>query len=275
MTKVASKKIKPLKIVLWSISGLILLFIVIVLGSLLVQKFILKSHAPKFMGFSYLVVLTGSMTGTINQGDAVIIKETGDYKLGDIVAFVDPDSDLPIMHRLIRKGPIEGTFVSKGDANEQPDGALVFEENILGEVVYVIPKIGLVFNWVTEGGGVIYIAAMLIVLFGAVYIWRATAPEDEEEAKAENSEVNAASPAVSNTEATLAAVLKLNAENKAAALAKKKANSQAETAHEESGPPVTPEPNSEADTTVKSISESEADTEIAPDSLPDTTDKTE
>ena len=174
---VASKK-KAIKITLWCVLGAALLFVFIVLGSLLVQKFIKKSSVPMFAGVASLIVQTGSMNGTIDEGDLIFIKKTKDYELGDIVTYVNSAKEV-VTHRLVNYGPEEGTFIAKGDANSSLDQNPVSVDQIVGEVVLTIPKFGLVIQWFSHEGGVIYVVAMIAIVIAGVYLWNAMKPESE------------------------------------------------------------------------------------------------
>lgn len=171
---------KPIKIVVWCILGVILLFIIIALCSLLVQKYIKKSSVPMFMGYASMIVITGSMNGTIDEGDLIIIKKANDYKLTDIVTYIEKNGTVTT-HRLINYGPEEGTFITKGDANPSEDIFPLAVDQIAGKVVAVIPKIGIVFNWMLHGGGIIYILSIIAVMVVGVYFWNQMKPQTEEE----------------------------------------------------------------------------------------------
>ena len=136
-----------------------------------------------FVGYAYLLVATGSMTGTINQGDLIIVKKTDDYALGDIVTYIEADGKYPVTHRIVNYGPEEGTFITKGDANLSADIHPVSVEQIAGEVVFVIPKVGLVFDWFIHQGGVIYVVAMIVIVIAGVYLWKLTKPKQDTETK--------------------------------------------------------------------------------------------
>ena len=56
--------------------------LVFVVGWLCVDKYICKATVPSFMGYSSLTVATGSMSGTIEQGDFIIVKKE-DIKDGE------------------------------------------------------------------------------------------------------------------------------------------------------------------------------------------------
>lgn len=187
-----SKTLKVLKIVLWSILGLILLFVLVVVGTLLVKKYIKKSPVPTFAGYGYCVVITGSMSGTIEKGDMVIIKKTDDYKITDIVTYVSASGEV-ITHRIVNYGVEDGTFITKGDANPTTDGKAISYNQIIGEVVHTIPKIGLVFEWVLHDGGIIYLIALLVVIVAGAFFLNMIKSSDgdkEKEAVAESSEEN-------------------------------------------------------------------------------------
>lgn len=173
---VDSKKI--VKIVLWSILGVILLFVLIVIAVLLVEKYIKKSAVPMFAGYGSMIVITGSMSGTIEKGDLIIVKKTNDYELGDIVTYVEAEGKTPVTHRLVNKGPEEGTFIAKGDANNTTDIFPISVDMIAGEVVGVIPKVGLVFEWFLYEQGFIYVGAIAIIIAAAIYFWNLTKPKN-------------------------------------------------------------------------------------------------
>lgn len=182
MVASSPKKIKPLKIVLWSILGVIFLLICVIVGTLLVEKFIKKSPVPMFMGYAVMTVATGSMTGTINQGDVIIVKKTDDYKLGDIVTFVNKNGEV-ITHRLINyyKPDDKTKFITKGDANPTKDNGYITLDQIAGEVVYTIPKVGLFFDWFLHDFGAIYAIAIVAVLVVGFYFISLTKSDSEEQ----------------------------------------------------------------------------------------------
>ena len=176
------QKVKPVKIVLWCILGIVLALILIALSSLLVQKYIKKTPVPNIMGYSYMMVLTGSMNGTIDKDDLIIIKRTDDYKNGDIVTFLDSNGTV-VTHRIIRTE--NGKFITKGDANEKEDNDPISESQIFGEKIAVIPKVGIVLRWFTQGGGIIYAVAFVVVLCGGVYLWNVVNSDEDKSDKTE------------------------------------------------------------------------------------------
>lgn len=106
----------------------------------------------------FYIVASGSMIPTLNISDFVIINHNipfSNLKVGDIIVFKSPGSLIPneqhetIVHRIVHISTgIEGRIITtKGDAN---DGSIPYidyplrEQNYVGKVVYVIPKLGLV-----------------------------------------------------------------------------------------------------------------------------------
>jgi signal peptidase len=89
----------------------------------------------------YEPVYTGSMEPAIPVGGIVVIKpvDPETLKIGDIICFrlSEPTS---ITHRIINITD-EG-FITKGDANEDPDQWIVKKENVIGKAILTVPFIG-------------------------------------------------------------------------------------------------------------------------------------
>ena len=134
-----------------------------------IDKFILKSPVPSIFGYSALSVETGSMEPTISEGDVVIIKDTGDYKIGDIITFLHEGEEIPTTHRIIQ---IEnGEYVTRGDFNNSKDSLNVKENEIIGEVVGEIPHLGLFARWMKQENGWVYIAIIILTfVLGGYFI---------------------------------------------------------------------------------------------------------
>ena len=126
-----------------------------------IDKFILGSPVPSFLGYSTLTVETGSMSGTLEIGDMIVIKDTGEYKIGDIVTYLHEGEKIPTTHRIINYSG--DNFVTKGDFNNTKDTVDVRPDEILGEVVMIIPDVGIFAEWVRIDGW-IYIVAVLAIL---------------------------------------------------------------------------------------------------------------
>ena len=62
---------------------------------------ILKKDYVNVFGYTYFVVATGSMSGTIEVDDIIFVKITKSVKINDIITFKNKDGDI-ITHRLIK-----------------------------------------------------------------------------------------------------------------------------------------------------------------------------
>ena len=166
---------KIIKIIKWIFSGIglaILSFLIVVVGWLTIDKYIVKSPVPSFAGYSHLIVTTGSMSGTIEEGDLIIIKETNDYKGTDIVTYIREGEKIPTTHRILFVYETEDGiyYETKGDANPSSDIELVHESDVCGEVVLVIENFGIFLSWIKDGGGLIYLLAIIVIIAAGVYV---------------------------------------------------------------------------------------------------------
>ncbi|MGN0493634.1 MAG: signal peptidase I [Acutalibacteraceae bacterium] len=105
--------------------------------SIISRRFFNKLQ-PTVFGFSCAVVISGSMSGTIEVNDLVVIRSADEYREGNIITFKEGSS--LVTHRIV--GEKDGGFITKGDANNAEDSEAVQRDDIVGRVVLVIPKIG-------------------------------------------------------------------------------------------------------------------------------------
>ena len=157
-------KIEKAPIVLWRILQALILIIagVVLLANLyrLAAREIFKVKAPTVFGYSSAVVLTGSMSGTIEPDDFIITHEQSDYRVGDIVMY--QTGSTPVTHRIISE--TEKGYRTKGDANNTDDGTDIPKEDVVGKVVLVIPKIGAAIRLVRTPIGMLSLFAAIILI---------------------------------------------------------------------------------------------------------------
>lgn len=112
-----------------------------------------------------LIVLSGSMQPILNPGDIAIIKKSdiNDIEIGDIITFKIGNNF--ITHRVIDK--INGTIITKGDANEDVDDYNITEKNFYGKFVISIPYLGYVFNEIKHRNVLLY---FLIIVLPSIYL---------------------------------------------------------------------------------------------------------
>ena len=102
------------------------------------------------IGFKVAVVASNSMSPTINVGDLVISTKSNDINIGDIIEYWDFETKSVIAHRVVDIINSDGRqmYITKGDANREPDLSPIVPEQVIGKVIFVIPKIGWLSLWV-------------------------------------------------------------------------------------------------------------------------------
>lgn len=102
---------------------------------------ILHRDYVNIFGYTYFVVVSGSMSGEIEVNDIVIVDITKKVKVDDIVAFKSDKSI--VTHRLVQKSG--NKYITKGDVNDTYDKAIT-KNDIIGKIVLIIsPKVLLEF----------------------------------------------------------------------------------------------------------------------------------
>lgn len=134
-----------------------------VLGALalvaLVVPFVVYSVPGVIGADASYVVLTGSMEPSISPGDAIVVRSIPAERIaaGDVITFRRAAGDaVPVTHRVLEvTTDADGrtAFVTKGDANEDPDSGLVTGRLVVGEVFVVLPYVGLVVQFVDSPAG--------------------------------------------------------------------------------------------------------------------------
>ncbi len=110
----------------------------VLLVSLCIYTFIvtdiMKKDYVNVFGYTYFVVATGSMSGTIEVDDIIFVRITKNVKENDIITFKNKDGDI-ITHRLIRK---DGShYITKGDVNNVADES-ISKGQIIGKVKWIV-----------------------------------------------------------------------------------------------------------------------------------------
>jgi len=152
------------------------------LGILILSVFALQKALILILRTEYPLTtpISNSMYPTIKVGDLLIVQGGlkgedihADPVNGDIIVFKDPvrDGSTPIVHRAIYKGYDETRkeyfFRTKGDNNRGEDSWIVWESNIYGKVIFVIPYLGYIKIYL---GNELGIALTIILLVGLLLL---------------------------------------------------------------------------------------------------------
>lgn len=136
-------------------------FLLIIVGIYyLIQIKILHNPYPNIFGYTVFEVATGSMSGTIEIGDAVIVEITKEVKENDIIVYQEEENF--ITHRLIRNNEND-ELIAKGDANNTEDSPIQ-RSQVLGKVVKILPKIGILRRMILSSKVLILVISSIIVL---------------------------------------------------------------------------------------------------------------
>lgn len=96
------------------------------------------------LGIQPTTVLSGSMSPAMDIGDLAIVQEVSadSVGVGDVIQFWRDGT--MVIHRVneVAQGGSEKLFVTKGDANSNPDLDPVFQSQVRGKVILTIPKLG-------------------------------------------------------------------------------------------------------------------------------------
>lgn len=177
--RIVKERMKPLRFIINVISYALFIWLLLIGLLLLVYIGDIKIRAAKGdnspPAYNAYVVLTGSMIPEILPNDVVITKkrEPKELEVGDIITFFSSDSRLSgiiVTHR-IKAVYFDSTtgrysYQTKGDNNNVEDFSLAEDTNIIGEVIFKIPKLGYVQSLLATKGVLIIVILIpcLIVL---------------------------------------------------------------------------------------------------------------
>jgi signal peptidase len=148
--------------------------LLVVVGAFVIQAF------PAVAGVDYsFTVQSGSMEPAIQTGSVVFVEDVPAERVeeGDVITFSDDGGNL-ITHRVIEKHAADSSvrFVTKGDANENPDHEPVYRDDLVGVVAFSIPLIGYVvaFGNTTLGYVALVLVPVVLLILNELWeLWKA------------------------------------------------------------------------------------------------------
>ena len=115
------------------------LFTITVLVVIPIVVFTFITAKTSLLGIKSFVVLSGSMQPTLSVGSVIYTQMQNSYKKGDIIAF--KQGDVNVTHRIASVNS-DGTFTTKGDANNTKDSTTVSQNDVFGKNVFFLPYLG-------------------------------------------------------------------------------------------------------------------------------------
>lgn len=178
MTK--QNKEGPISTIIGHILNILLAIVTILIligGYYIFQIKVLGNDYSNLFGYTFFEIATGSMSNTIEIGDVVIVEITKDVNKNEIIVYKDGDNF--ITHRLVEKDGDK--LIAKGDANNSEDKPIT-KEQILGRVIYVIPRLG-IWRKIFLSPEVIGLIIVLLFLLGVAVQFKPKSEEDTTEEK--------------------------------------------------------------------------------------------
>ena len=141
-------------------------------------------QVPLIFGVGMAVIVSGSMSPTIEVNDLVVIYAQDEYEVGDVVTYEGATKS--VTHRVISKRVDEGTgeiyYETKGDNPINASDGEIHESKIIGKVVLTVPKFGYVQEFIQKPMGMLTVficGGILIIL--TEFLTREKDNEEEEE----------------------------------------------------------------------------------------------
>lgn len=127
----------------------------------------------RILGFQVFGVLTGSMEPAYPTGSLVYVKsvEPSTLRVNDVITF-SLSPNVIATHRIVEVVEENGVtkYRTKGDANAVVDASLVGAGNIIGKVVFSVPYMGDIANYIQNPPGTYVAIAVSVAMIAFVFI---------------------------------------------------------------------------------------------------------
>jgi len=155
-----------------------LLFILLIIGILFSVSFVdhmvgISKNETRYPLFAAYIIVSPSMIPSININDAIVTFRMDSNKIEtyDIITFLSKEIDTkgtPITHRVVGIVNLENgekAYRTKGDSNNVVDKALIREDEVIGKVLFTIPKLGYIRSFLITSPGKYIIFLVMFFLF--------------------------------------------------------------------------------------------------------------
>lgn len=147
---------------------IVLLPMLLINTVLIVKGTLDDTRPPSIFGVTPLVVLSGSMddgkADAMQVGDMILVKDcdTTALKVGDVIAFME--NGYTVTHRITAVNA-DGTYITKGDANNTEDLSSRDPEDIIGIYQSRIPGLGNFAMFIQSSAGMICFVGIPLLVF--------------------------------------------------------------------------------------------------------------
>lgn len=132
------------------------------------------NQTPNLFGYSALTILSNSMQPEFSEGDVIVIKQTSANELAekDIITFGTPEGTR-VTHRItdVTEEQGEQFFITQGDNNNMADVDPVFEGQVIGKVLFSIPKLGFLSRFLSEPIGFMVLIVLPLVAYTSITVY--------------------------------------------------------------------------------------------------------
>ncbi|MBP9718888.1 MAG: signal peptidase I [Candidatus Levybacteria bacterium] len=115
---------------------------------------------------------TNSMSPTITTGSLIFVRPSTQYTVGDIITFysgIERKNEIRT-HRVYQIGG--NVYITKGDNNITYDSEVVTPQGVIGKVIYIVPFLGYVFQFIKSTVGVIFVILLPAIAIITIEILR-------------------------------------------------------------------------------------------------------
>lgn len=166
---------KAIKWILKIISSAIFVLLVLIIAVLILYvvrvKFLANNDKLGEVKVNIYTILTQSMYPTIKAGDVIVTykEDYNKYNTGDIITFISKNSSgMTITHRVqeVMKVNDEYSYKTKGDNNNTADNEIINGNNVIGRVIFKVPKAGYIQQFLISKTG--WIVAVVLPALGII-----------------------------------------------------------------------------------------------------------
>lgn len=180
---------------LFSALSSLAVFVLIIVGGFLIYYFV-SIKIYEFKGEQYkpyislYTIISPSMEPNVKVYDVIIDKRVSDVsevKVGNIITFISSSvqsQGLIVTHRVSRVliNPDGVAFKTKGDNNAVEDDGLVYQNQLIGKVMFKIPQLGRIQFLLASKGGwfiVVLLPALGVIIYDVIKLCKLIILKDQ------------------------------------------------------------------------------------------------